>query len=159
MAGPPSFEQALRWQAKEPGDVLALVSLGQAYAALGQTREAARAYGSIIDLYPGRADLRRFAGCRLEALSEGGNKLAADSFAKALEQRPDHLRAIACGPMLWPNWAGFPRPLRFSNRAPGSNGPMAASPVAPDSAGRSGPGGSRLAAQGTQPPPRHQQTP
>ena len=34
--------------------------------------DAARAYGSIIDLFPGRADLRRFAGERLERAARRG---------------------------------------------------------------------------------------
>jgi len=62
--------QALRlargWRERDPADVLALVALGEAWEALGDPDAAARAYGSIIDLFPGRADLRRFAGERLE---------------------------------------------------------------------------------------------
>ena len=85
-----ALDEALEWQRKQPGDVLALVGLGQAYEAMGHRQEAGRAYGSIIDLYPGRADLRRFAGCRLEALGKEGQGLACDTFGKALEQRPDH---------------------------------------------------------------------
>jgi hypothetical protein len=85
-----ALQESLDWQADQPGDMLALVSLGESYEALGQKKEAARAYGSIIDLYPGRADLRRFAGCRLDALGAEGQELAADTFGKALEQRPDH---------------------------------------------------------------------
>jgi hypothetical protein len=48
-------------------------------------------YGSIVDLFPARADLRRFAGHRLERLSSGaGMDLALDTFEKAEEERPDH---------------------------------------------------------------------
>lgn len=84
-----ALQLARQWQAKEPGDVLALVALGRSLQAAGQLKEAARAYGSIIDLYPGRADLRRYAGALLETL-KNGNALAIDSFAQAAEQRPDH---------------------------------------------------------------------
>jgi hypothetical protein len=52
--------------------------------------EAARAYGSIIDLFANRADLRRLAGERLERLGGAGLDVAIDTFAKAAEQRPDH---------------------------------------------------------------------
>lgn len=87
-------EQALHaaqaWRDQEPGDVLALIGLGEALEALGQKKAAARAYGSLIDLFPGRADLRRFAGERLERLGADGLPLAVDSYTQAREQRPDH---------------------------------------------------------------------
>jgi hypothetical protein len=58
---------------------------------MGETRSAARAYGSILDLFSSRADLRRMAGERLERLSAPyAHALAADSYAKAVAQRPDH---------------------------------------------------------------------
>src|SRR5262249_12393507 len=57
-------------------------------------RTAARAYGSIIDLFPGRADLRRYAGARLERIDRAelpmALDLAVDTFEKAAEDRPDH---------------------------------------------------------------------
>jgi tetratricopeptide (TPR) repeat protein len=77
------------WHEEQPGDLLALVALGEALEKAGDAATAARAYGSIIDLFPARADLRRFAGVRLERLSSG-LELATDSFAKAAEQRADH---------------------------------------------------------------------
>ncbi len=83
--------RAFAMHASDPGDVLALVALGEGYEALGDAADAARAYGSIIDLFPGRADMRRFAGERLERV--GGARplaLAIDSYRKAVEQRPDH---------------------------------------------------------------------
>ncbi len=79
------------WRSEAPGDVLALVALGEACEAGGDLRRAARAYGSLIDLFPARADLRRYAGERLERLAEdAGVGLAADSYEKAVAQRPDH---------------------------------------------------------------------
>ncbi|APR79240.1 Hypothetical protein A7982_04587 [Minicystis rosea] len=78
------------WKAS-PGDVLALVALGEAFEAKGEVRSAARAYGSIIDLFASRADLRRMAGERLERLEPTfALGLAADSYEKAVAQRPDH---------------------------------------------------------------------
>jgi hypothetical protein len=82
--------EALAWHREKPGDVMALVALGEALEAAGHQRLAARAYGSIIDLFPSRADLRRYAGMRLARLTVGVD-LAADSFAAAVESRPDHL--------------------------------------------------------------------
>jgi tetratricopeptide (TPR) repeat protein len=86
-----ALAKARGWREEAPGDVLALIALGEALEASGNEKEAARAYGSIIDLFPGRADLRRFAGARLERLkSPEALKLAVDAFAKAAEQRADH---------------------------------------------------------------------
>ncbi len=86
-----ALEVALGWREEALGDVLALVALGEACEASGDLDRAARAYGSLIDLFPARADLRRFAGGRLERLKDNvGLALAADDFAKAAEQRPDH---------------------------------------------------------------------
>lgn len=82
---------ARRWVEEAPGDVLALTALGEALEASGDRAGAARAYGSIIDLFPDRADLRRYAGARLERLrGEEALALAADTYRKAAEQRPDH---------------------------------------------------------------------
>ena len=65
-----ALAQARDWHAKEPGNVLALIGLGDALEAKGSAATAARIYGSIIDLFPGRADMRRFAGERLARLSK-----------------------------------------------------------------------------------------
>jgi hypothetical protein len=82
---------ARAWHDGDPGDVMALVALGEAFEASGEPATAARAYGSIVDLFPSRADLRRYAGSRLERIRGGaGLDLALDSFAKAKAQRPDH---------------------------------------------------------------------
>jgi tetratricopeptide (TPR) repeat protein len=78
------------WIAEEPGDVLALLALGETWEAAGETAAAARAYGSLIDLFPSRADLRRLAGERLEGLGDAGLDLAIDTYEKAVLDRPDH---------------------------------------------------------------------
>ncbi len=77
------------WHEEAPGDLLALVAMGEALEANGDLPTAARAYGSIIDLFPARADLRRFAGIRLERLA-AAQELVLDTFAKAADQRADH---------------------------------------------------------------------
>jgi len=77
----------------DPGDALALVALGEAFEAAGNNDQAARAFGSIIDLFPGRADLRRFAGARLERFAKPGDSahwLVIDTYQKAFASRPDH---------------------------------------------------------------------
>jgi tetratricopeptide (TPR) repeat protein len=81
---------ALAWRTRSPGDPLALLALGEVWQAMGRTDDAARAYGSLIDLFPSRADLRRLAGQRLEALDDDALPLAVDTYRVALEQRPDH---------------------------------------------------------------------
>jgi hypothetical protein len=47
-------------------------------------------YGSIIDLFSSRADLRRFAGERLERIGDRTRSLAIDTYRRAVEDRPDH---------------------------------------------------------------------
>jgi tetratricopeptide (TPR) repeat protein len=86
-----ALSKALAWRADDAGDVLALVALGECWEALGDATQASRAYGSLIDLFPGRADMRRFAGERLERVrSAAALALAVDTYRKAVEQRPDH---------------------------------------------------------------------
>jgi tetratricopeptide (TPR) repeat protein len=86
-----AVESAFAWHREAPGDVMALVALGEALEAAREPQSAARAYGSIVDLFPARADLRRFAGERLERVAGGAAlALAIDTFTKAEEQRPDH---------------------------------------------------------------------
>jgi tetratricopeptide (TPR) repeat protein len=86
-----ALTEANRWHADQPGDVLSLVALGEVFEAKSDLRSAARAYGSILELFSFRADSRRFAGERLERLQEPrALALAVDTYAKAVEQRPDH---------------------------------------------------------------------
>jgi hypothetical protein len=86
-----ALAQAAAWRTEQPGDVLALVALGEALEASGDAAQASRAYGSLIDLFPSRADLRRFAGERLERVrDEASLDVAIDTYAKAEEERPDH---------------------------------------------------------------------
>jgi hypothetical protein len=82
---------ASRWHREAPGDVLSVVALGEAVEAAGDVAKAMRVNGSIIDLFPARADLRRFAGARVERLrSDAALALAEDSYEKAEAERPDH---------------------------------------------------------------------
>ena len=57
----------------------------------GEVKTAARVYGSIIDLYPSRADFRRFAGERLERLGKPARQLVIDTYRRAVADRPDHV--------------------------------------------------------------------
>jgi hypothetical protein len=83
-------EIAWRWREAEPTEVMAVVALGEALEANAEVEAAARAYGSIIDMFPNRADMRRFAGERLEHLGSVGARLAIDTYRRARQQRPDH---------------------------------------------------------------------
>jgi tetratricopeptide (TPR) repeat protein len=86
-----ALDEANKWHADQPGDIMALVALGEAYEARGDVKTAARAYGSILELFSFRADSRRFAGERLERLQNAkALALAVDTYGKAVEQRPDH---------------------------------------------------------------------
>lgn len=85
----PALRLARDWRDAEPDNVVALVALGRALEANGRRELAARAYGSIIDLYPSRPDMRRFAAQQLEGLDMGASWLVIDSYARALELRSD----------------------------------------------------------------------
>ncbi len=87
----PAIKAAFEWRKSDPGDVMALIALGEGFEAAGDLLQAARCYGSIIDLFSSRADLRRFAGERLDRLRlASALDLAADTYGKAAEERPDH---------------------------------------------------------------------
>lgn len=76
-----------------PGDVANVLALGEALEARGAYSLAARAYGSLIDLYPNRAELLRAAGQRLDALAEklpAARDLAIDAYRRSIAERPDH---------------------------------------------------------------------
>ncbi|MCA9717779.1 MAG: hypothetical protein KC468_24115, partial [Myxococcales bacterium] len=77
------------WRQREPDSVIALVALGEAYEASDRLDAAARAYGSLIDLFPGRPDMRRYAAERIERLDRAYEWLVLDSYARALEQDPE----------------------------------------------------------------------
>jgi hypothetical protein len=86
-----ALAKAKAWRDREPVNVLALIGLGEALEARRDLAAAARMYGSIIDLFPGRADLRRFAGERLERVGASVRALAIDTYRRAVADRPDHL--------------------------------------------------------------------
>jgi hypothetical protein len=88
VAGAKAAAQA--WHDEDPGDILGLIALGETLEANHEDERAARAYGTLIDLFPARADMRRFAGSRLDRLKAAGLPLALDTYTKALEERPDH---------------------------------------------------------------------
>jgi tetratricopeptide (TPR) repeat protein len=79
---------AKKWRAQSPEDILALLALGDSYFALGDRKNAVRAYSSFVDYFPRRADIRRWSGEKL--LSIGMYEDAIDTFQKALSERPDH---------------------------------------------------------------------
>ena len=85
-----ALKRALKWRSEAPLDVLSLISLGRALHATGDAQGAARAFGSVIDFFPSRADLRRMISNWLETLGEAGYALAEASYAVAQSQRPDH---------------------------------------------------------------------
>ncbi|MEZ4448977.1 MAG: VIT domain-containing protein [Nannocystaceae bacterium] len=91
-AGDPvgALADAWAWRTQSPSDELAILALGEASELAGDRAQAARAYGSLIDLFPGRADIRRMAGERLESLGDVGLPLAVDTYAHAVQDRPDH---------------------------------------------------------------------
>ena len=93
---------AAQWQLDNPGEVAALIGLGEALEARGSMVLAARAYGSIIDMYPDRTELVRAAGELLDRIP-GARSLAIDAYRRAIRERPDQLstyRVLAYDLML-----------------------------------------------------------
>ncbi|HEY8145614.1 MAG TPA: VIT domain-containing protein [Kofleriaceae bacterium] len=84
-----ALREALDWRTDAPWDLMALVALGEALEARGSFTLAARAYGSIVDEFPSRADLRRFAAGRLARLAGVADDLQVDVLERAVELRPD----------------------------------------------------------------------
>jgi hypothetical protein len=82
---------AQHWRDEQPTDVLAIIGLGEVAESRGDLSGAARIYGSLIDLYPSRADYRRFAGERLVRLGNPARWLAIDTFRRAETDRPDQI--------------------------------------------------------------------
>ncbi len=82
-------QAAWRWHLEQPAEILPLVAYGEALRR-SDPRRAARAFGSLIDLHPARADMRRFAANLLESTGEPGLDVALDSYAAAQRLRPDH---------------------------------------------------------------------
>jgi hypothetical protein len=78
------------WRNANPGDVASLIALGESLEARGAVALAARAYASIIDLYPNRFELVRAAAERLDRVS-GARGLAIDAYRRSLKERPDQL--------------------------------------------------------------------
>ncbi len=83
-----ALDVSTMWQLANPGDVAAVLALGEALEARGDMARAARAYGSIMDLYPNRAELLRAAGERLDRLAEA-RSMAIDAYRRAVAERPD----------------------------------------------------------------------
>lgn len=86
--------RAIRWQLASPGDVAAILALGESLEARGAGSAAARAYGSLIDLFPNRAELLRTAGERLDRIAAtvpAARALAIDAYRRALRERSDHV--------------------------------------------------------------------
>jgi tetratricopeptide (TPR) repeat protein len=75
------------WRADEPADVRALLALGEAFEAIGRVDQAARAYGSILDLFPTRPEMQRLAGERLERLGSATRHLVLDSYGRAIRRQ------------------------------------------------------------------------
>ena len=88
---PGALARAHHWRDEQPTDVTAIIALGEAAEATADLAGAARIYGSLIDLYPSRADYRRFAGERLERLGAASRWLAIDTYRRAALDRPDQI--------------------------------------------------------------------
>ncbi len=80
---------AQEWRQRDLTNVMALIALGEWSEKTGDFTQAARAYGSLIDYFPARADIRRWAAERLLSIKTA-SWLSIDSLKKAVKQRPAH---------------------------------------------------------------------
>ncbi len=87
----PALTEALAWYVTEPTDLAAMIALGESLEARGAIALAARAYGSILDRFPGRVELVRFTAERLERLGPAARPLVLDIYRQAVADRPDHV--------------------------------------------------------------------
>ena len=85
-----ALAKAVAWVDEEPSNVVALVALGELLAQKGDHHDAARAFGSLVDLFPSQVEMVRYAGARLSALEVVDRSLVVDVFAHALHERDDH---------------------------------------------------------------------
>jgi hypothetical protein len=86
-----ALAMASKWHARAPGEALAHIALGASLDQGGHHELAARAYGSLIDLFPERVEVLRYAASRLLRVSDrNGVALALDALANARTERPDH---------------------------------------------------------------------
>lgn len=84
-----AIDAATELRAREGStSAIALVALGQAYEAAGDKDRATRAYGSLADLYPERAEMLRAAAVRI-ARVRPGDPIAIDLLRRAASERPD----------------------------------------------------------------------
>lgn len=84
-------ELALRWQPYDPENPHVYECLGEAALNLGRSAEAARAFGSLVEVAPGKPELLQRAGLLL--FRAGARRLAETPLRRALELRPDRVNA------------------------------------------------------------------
>jgi tetratricopeptide (TPR) repeat protein len=90
---------ATAWRVESPEDVAAIIALGEALEARGARVLAARAYGSLVDLYPSRDEMARAAGERLDRIGGPALALAIDAYRRAIDERPD--RPVSYRRLAW----------------------------------------------------------
>lgn len=86
-----ALARAQAWSARAPGDLLAAAAEGRALEAKGLHRDAARAYGSMLDLAT-KPEHRRAAAGFLESLAAShppALELAIDAYRRAAVDRPE----------------------------------------------------------------------
>ncbi len=85
---------SLRWYARSPSNLLAVTALGESLQAAGHYKLAARAFASILDLYPSRADMHRLAAGYLSPLGNIAAGLREHALRFAHDARPDHVHGV-----------------------------------------------------------------
>ncbi len=85
------LDLARRWQEYDPENPQVYECRGEAALALGKTSEARRAFGSLVEVAPGKPELLQRAGLLL--FRAGATRLAEAPLRQALKIRPDRANA------------------------------------------------------------------
>ena len=142
------------WNTESPGDVLALLALGEAWEAAGEPAAAARAYGSLIDSSPAAPTSGGWRGSASSTWARPASRWRSTPTARRSPSGRTIRPATASSPGPCSVPAASRKPSRRSRRGSSSSIREAASPGSTGSCAKTGPAGVGVAASRARPPRR-----